>query len=44
MTTQQADDGDITEKRIVTDYFIPAIPALDVSPTSDTFGEAFVIR
>jgi hypothetical protein len=44
VSTQQDDDGEITEKRIVTDCFIPAIRALDVSPTSDTFGEAFVIR
>lgn len=44
VSSRANDDGEVTEVRIVTDCFIPAIRALDFTPNSATFGEAFVIR
>jgi len=38
------DDGNLKETRIVTDKFVPAIRALDVTPGSSTLGEAYVIQ
>ena len=38
------EEGNIKETRIVTDRFVPAIRALDVTESSPTFGEAFVIQ
>lgn len=38
------EEGYSKETRIVTDRFVPAIRALDVTPDSPTFGEAFVIQ
>jgi len=38
------DEGNVKETRIVTDRFVPAIRALDVTANSPTFGEAFVIQ
>lgn len=38
------DDGNVKETRTVTDKFVPAIRALDITPNSPTLGEAFVIQ
>ena len=38
------DDGNLKETRIVTDKFVPAIRALDVTPGSSTLGEPYVIQ
>lgn len=38
------DDGNITETIIMTDCFIPAISAWDMTPNSETFGELISIR
>lgn len=38
------DNGNVKETRIVTDKFVPAIRALNVTPGSPTLGEAYVIQ
>ena len=38
------DEGNVKETRTVTDKFVPAIRALDVTPNSPTLGEAFIIQ
>ena len=38
------DNNDVIETRTVTDKFVPAIRALDVTPGSSTLGEAYVIQ
>lgn len=38
------DDGNISETVIMTDRFIPAISAWDMTPDSETFGELISIR
>ncbi len=43
-SVNEGNDGSIKETRTVTDCFIPAIRALDVTPGSPTIGEAFTIK
>ncbi|EAS1759752.1 class I SAM-dependent methyltransferase [Salmonella enterica] len=43
-TFTEDDDGNITETMTLTDRFIPAISAWDMTPESETFGELISIR
>ncbi|EDW2262076.1 DUF6094 domain-containing protein [Salmonella enterica] len=43
-TFTEDDDGNIAETIIMTDRFIPAISAWDMTPDSETFGELISIR
>lgn len=38
------DDGNMEEKRILTDRFVPIIKAIDVTRSASTFGDIFTIR
>lgn len=37
-------DGNMEEKRILTDRFVPIIKAIDVTRSAETFGDIFTIR
>ena len=43
-TFSEDDNGNIVETTTLTDRFIPAISAWDMTPSSDTFGELISIR
>lgn len=43
-TFTEDDEGNITETVTLTDRFIPAISAWDMTPDSETFGQLIVIR
>lgn len=43
-TFTEDDEGNISETVIMTDRFIPAISAWDMTPDSDTFGQLIAIR
>jgi hypothetical protein len=43
-TFEEAESGHFIEIRTATDAFKPVIRALDFTPSSETFGQALVIR